>query len=63
MAPGQLHAEVFPSMSPRVEALGKTWGGGCQLAWEHLGILHLDKVAEERQDWASLLRHLPWLNG
>lgn len=54
-------------MSPSVEALGKTWGGGeggcCQLAWEHLGILHLDKVAEERQDWASLLRHLPWLNG
>lgn len=53
-------------MSPSVEALGKTWGGGeggCQLAWEHLGILHLDKVAKERQDWASLLRHLPWLNG
>lgn len=57
-------SKYIPQCRGPGEDLG--WGGGggvCQLAWEHLGILHLDKVAEERQDWASLLRHLPWLNG
>lgn len=37
--------------------------GGYQLAWEQLRIPELDKVAEERRDRASLLRHLPPKDG